>query len=232
MRLYYYTAKQWGLKSLWEQRLKVGWYEDLNDPFELLPFNQTNRQERSQISQIVGTLAKNHGVICFSETWTTALMWAHYGDKHKGICLGCDIDSSDLLTKIEYTNERLPSPLDRDKPNWGIDEKMIGACLKYKHSGWAYEREHRLRARLDEERDGIYFLPFNSQVKLREVIIGARCTLTAVEIAETFRGKPDYDVRIRTARAAHGNFRMCVDRTAANVVVPGVSGSSITGAMK
>ena len=31
MRLYYYTAKQWGMKSLGEKRLKIAEYAYLND---------------------------------------------------------------------------------------------------------------------------------------------------------------------------------------------------------
>ena len=45
-RLYYYTGKQWGIKSLWEKRLKIARYQDLNDPFELIPFDRTNKRSR------------------------------------------------------------------------------------------------------------------------------------------------------------------------------------------
>jgi hypothetical protein len=47
MRLYYYTSKQFGMKSLWEQRLKVGKYEELNDPFELQAYQHIDADERS-----------------------------------------------------------------------------------------------------------------------------------------------------------------------------------------
>ena len=108
MRLYYYTAKQWGMKSLWEKRLKIAEYADLNDPFELLPFKQTDKESRAHINTAVNVLSNGHGVLCFSESWRSTLMWAHYGDKHKGMCLGFEIEDGPHLRKIDYVSKRLP----------------------------------------------------------------------------------------------------------------------------
>ena len=37
----------------------------------------------------------NHGVTCFSRKKDNILMWSHYANDHKGICLGFDIDEND-----------------------------------------------------------------------------------------------------------------------------------------
>ena len=58
MRLYYYTSKQWGMKSLWEKRLKIAQYADLNDPFELLPFQQQDKDARTHIRMVQGVLGE------------------------------------------------------------------------------------------------------------------------------------------------------------------------------
>jgi len=212
MRLYYYTAKQWGLKSLWERRLKIAEYGDLNDPFELLPFEQTDKEARKRLEIVVKVLSNHgHGVLCFSESWQSTLMWAHYGDKHKGMCLGFEIEDGPFLTKIEYVPNRIPSPIDFTKPLGGVDNPMLAKCLNVKHSGWEYEKERRLRVRLQEKRDGIYYNPFNNGMQLREVIIGARSTLSIVDVAEAIGNKPDADVDVWTASAAHDTFSMCVN---------------------
>lgn len=212
MRLYYYTAKQWGMKSLWEKRLKIAEYADLNDPFELLPFIQTDSDFRSSMKMVVRVLSDGHGVLCFSESWRSTLMWAHYGDKHKGMCLGFEIEDSPFLTKIKYVPKRIPGPIDFSKPPGGVEELMLTKYLYVKHSGWKYEKERRLRVRLQDKRDGIYYNPFNNAMELREVIIGARSNLSIVDVAEAIGKQPDADVEIRTVRAAHSTFSMCTNR--------------------
>jgi hypothetical protein len=212
MRLYYYTAKQWGMKSLWEKRLKIAQYAVLNDPFELLPFKQTDKEAREHTKMIVEVLSQNHGVLCFSESWKSTLMWAHYGDKHTGMCLGFDIEDNANLTKIEYVPRRLASCFDFSQPHAGIDEEMLSQCLNVKHSGWKYEKERRLRVVLQDQRDGIYYNPFNNGMELREVIIGARSSLSIVDVAEAIGIQPDADVKIWTARAAHSAFGMCTNQ--------------------
>jgi hypothetical protein len=97
MRLYYYTAKHWGMKSLWERRLKIAEYADLNDPFELLPFEQTGKDARVYTKKVVNILSREHGVLCFSESWRSTLMLAHYGDKHKGIPFN---EKNEMITKM------------------------------------------------------------------------------------------------------------------------------------
>jgi hypothetical protein len=209
MRLYYYTAKQWGMKSLWEKRLKIAEYADLNDPFELFPFEQTEKDAREYTKKVVKILSREHGVLCFSESWRSTLMWAHYGDKHKGICLGFEIEDNDNLTKIEYISNRVPSRIDFKKPLAGVDEPMLTKCLNVKHRGWEYEKERRLRVSLQEKRDGVYYHPLNNGMELREVIIGARSSLSIVDVAEAIGNQPDADVEVWTASAAHDTFNMC-----------------------
>jgi len=223
MRLYYYTAKQWGMKSLWEKRLKIAEYADLNDPFELLPFEQTDKDVRVYTKKVVNILSREHGVLCFSESWRSTLMWAHYGDKHKGICLGFEIEDDANLTKIEYVSKRIPSRIDFSKPLGGVDEPMLTKCLNVKYSGWKYEKERRLRVRLQEQRDGIYYNPFNNGMELREVIIGARSSLSIMDVAEAIGKQPIADVEIWKARAAHGSFSMCENRELPRRTISGVN---------
>ncbi|MBI3771219.1 MAG: DUF2971 domain-containing protein [Gammaproteobacteria bacterium] len=222
MRLYYYTAKQWGMKSLWEKRLKIAEYADLNDPFELLPFQQKDKDARVHINMVVSALSQGHGVLCFSESWKSTLMWAHYGDKHKGMCLGFEIEDGPHLTKIDYVSKRIPSPIDFSKPLGGIDEAMLTKCLNVKHSGWKYEKERRLRVSLREQRDGIYYNPFNNGMKLREVIIGARSSLSIMDVAEAIGKQPDADVEIWIAQPAFDNFNMCVNKELPRKIIRGI----------
>ena len=71
-RLYYYTGKQWGMKVLWEERLKIAQYREVNDPFELVPFDRTKKKSRDFWDrQVDSLLLGRFGILCFSEDWRT-----------------------------------------------------------------------------------------------------------------------------------------------------------------
>jgi hypothetical protein len=46
MRVYKFLSGHFGLKSLYERRLKISTLEDLNDPFELIPYDLSNERHR------------------------------------------------------------------------------------------------------------------------------------------------------------------------------------------
>ena len=52
------------------------------------------------------------GILCFSLNWTSLLLWAHYADNHKGICLGFDLqDGPDwYVYPVSYVKERPSIP--------------------------------------------------------------------------------------------------------------------------
>jgi hypothetical protein len=91
MRAYKFLCLEYGLKSLREKRLKISTVEDLNDPFELLPYEMTNRSQRSAFRKTRKELGSRGGMLCFSADWTDPVIWAHYSDKHRGICWGFEV---------------------------------------------------------------------------------------------------------------------------------------------
>ncbi len=207
-RLYYYTGKQWGLKALWERRLKIARYEDVNDPFELVPFDLTSRKSRKfWTEQVSRLLASSHGILCFSEDWQTTLMWSHYGEKHTGMCLGFDVPRQ-MAEPVQYIDRPLRDPLDPRKELRGMSTDVLESALRCKYVGWSHEREWRLRARLESAIDGIHYKDFDDELHLREVIIGARCSLSATDV-EPAVSNPPLDVEIFQAQRAHGAFEVC-----------------------
>jgi hypothetical protein len=223
MRLYYYTAKQWGIKSLWEKRLKVAEYKDLNDPFELLPFERKKKGDREQWDHVL-KLLRQFGVLCFSESWQTTLMWAHYTDKHSGMVLGFDIHPPDV-TKIKYVPKRYKSPVtsDADWSDGWINGQILTDAVDTKFDGWAYEREWRMRVSLADPVDGIHYRPFDyGHLKLKEVIIGARCSLSSSDVADAIGTQWMFDVEVKKARDSFGEFEICRQERVPILVVPGL----------
>jgi len=94
MRVYKFLSAEFGMKSLHEKRLKVSLVDDLNDPFDLLPYDVRKRDVRSNFRSLVSDFSRMYGMVCFSTSWHDPVMWAHYSDKHKGLCLGFDIPNA------------------------------------------------------------------------------------------------------------------------------------------
>jgi len=69
MRVYKFLDAKFGMKSLAEKRLKISTVEDLNDPFELLPFGMADKTTRMALNNARTTWAATHGMLCFSSDW-------------------------------------------------------------------------------------------------------------------------------------------------------------------
>ena len=79
-------------------------------------------------------------VICFTEKNNDILMWAHYGGAHTGICLGFEVEDTNLeaIYKVHYNDEYPILDLE-NVLNVGGTAKI----LHNKSSHWSYEKEWR-----------------------------------------------------------------------------------------
>jgi hypothetical protein len=112
------------------------------------------------------------GICCFSERWNSILMWSHYADKHRGICLG--FNTKDLVGRADCLFEKIR----RKKSSPSFDFKKMGHeagqdefisnYIFTKASDWAYEKEWRLVI-FDKGRQMI-----ESPMRLQAVIFGLR----------------------------------------------------------
>jgi hypothetical protein len=113
------------------------------------------------------------GICCFSTSYSNPLLWSHYGDQHKGLCIGYtterdpvpelkktvyggsrSINSSTLCEAFLNENGSAAAEVDRD-------------VLLRKAKGWKYESEWRLIGQ-----QGLQTSP----LRLAEVTFGFRCT--------------------------------------------------------
>lgn len=202
MRAYKFLDACYGLKSLRERRLKISTLPDLNDPFELLPYEVTDKNLRRTLRQTRDQLAKNFGMLCFSADWRDPVIWAHYGDKHRGLCLGFEIPD-EKCAKVEYVAKRLPFP---------ATPTLADATTLHvtKYANWKYEQEIRVWAELNDREQGLYFAPFGEMLMLVNVIAGARCSLSENEIIEAL-GTLAKVASLTKARAGFREFEIVKD---------------------
>lgn len=92
----------------------------------------------------------NRGITCFSKKFNQMQMWAHYADKHQGICIGYDLlkirsaivnfNKESTFISVNYVDEIKPSsPF--------INDNVIFHWFGTKHNSWSYEEEIRLISR-------------------------------------------------------------------------------------
>jgi hypothetical protein len=159
MRVYHFLNQAFGLKDLRERRLKIARIMELNDPFEFLGVDLSDRDFRKAMKATKKELSKTKGILCFSKNWNNPVQWGHYADKHKGLCLGFDVPDH-RLSKVDYVEERLAH-------NGKIDESLMLKFLATKFSHWRYEEEYRAFLSLDEEIDGLYYADFSDDLILK-----------------------------------------------------------------
>ncbi|ATC93492.1 DUF2971 domain-containing protein [Pseudoalteromonas tunicata] len=195
MRVYHFIDKEFGLKNIRNRRLKVSDIMTVNDPFEFFSVITADIIDRSALTKTKEQLASKFGFLCFSESWKSPVQWAHYAERHTGLCLGFDIPDG-LLHKIDYVGERFHLP---QIPK----EDDMKRLLETKYSHWSYEQEHRLWDELKNKEGAHYFRYFDKDLLLKQVIVGHKSDITRDELntalgsltseCETFKARPAYN---------------------------------------
>ena len=219
MRLYYLTELKWAEKILREGRFKLSTIAELNDPFELLGAAVGEKTARRAYQTLHSHWRQTIGILCTSRSWESPVMWAHYGNKHQGVCLGFDLDGANAY-EVTYKEDRITGLLDHIGHGKKLLEEQMHAVLTTKFKDWSYEREWRLFARLDQRaaEDGKYYLNFEPHIKLREVILGARCGASVQTVAGAVQPM-DARVEVFKARAAFDSFRIVRQNNVASVFI-------------
>lgn len=183
MLAYHFISSKYGLENIKHKRLKISRLEDLNDPFELLSLELSEKQLREAFVRVKEQLNRTRGILCFSEDWHNPVMWSHYAEKHKGLCLEFEI-SNELLAKINYSQSRLKKEMEGlFHSQSDVRESAMDRILTTKFAHWKYERERRVFAGLDSiDNDGYYYADFSEQLKLVGVIVGPRSTVSREEL--------------------------------------------------
>lgn len=144
----------------------------------------------------------NKGLFSLAERANCPLMWSHYGDQHRGVCLGYSVPDAAVpdVHKVRYGGSRLvqasavAAMLEGDDvARRGVDE----AVLLRKAKPWAYEREWRLVGPRGEQ---------DSPLELEEVIFGMRCAPSVMYAVIQALARRDRPVRFFEIREQRDSF--------------------------
>jgi hypothetical protein len=150
-------------------------YKAMNDPMEgfYQPSARLKKEPewRHSFRQIVFEAKQTVGIACFSETYVNEIMWAHYAENYKGICIAYsasklkdNLPLSARMVRVAYADA--PVRLSKhDKSDWYEAAQKVLSQKKY---NWAYEREWRLLGdhpgQIQHEGDVITDVYFGSRI--------------------------------------------------------------------
>ncbi len=209
MRLYYMTSLETLEQYIFpELRIRLSTFDTVNDPFELLGVQQSDRKSRRHFVGLYELWVKTLGFVSFSDNWKSPLMWGHYAKNHTGVCLGIEVPDQRPM-KVSYEPHRLQVLLEMSPLEAAVDEEVIKQVVTTKFKDWEYEREWRYIEKLanKDEETGLYYVDFSPDFELREIIAGARCERSLEDIRKQVFGNTETITLIK-ARAAFGTFSM------------------------
>ncbi len=142
------------------------------------------------------------GIVSLSERDDCPLLWSHYGDQHRGICIGYSVREQEPRkpAKVEYRGNRLIQASEVASMLQGDEsalKRVNAAVLLRKGEGWRYEREWRLMGNR-----GIQ----DSSLELEEIIFGCRFEgMLELALLKTFEDR-ERPVKFHRMRKEHGTF--------------------------
>lgn len=175
--LYKYISSEHAADIIQSQQLRMSDGSNFNDPFELLVVDKKEHTEQ-HINGIQ--------ILCLTNSFKKKLMWSHYADSHKGLCLAVKVPA-EMVYYVCYTSERLSTESDIDeiiskckkqgKKNLRKSYEQLSHIHKaalIKDQKWAYEKEYRIVCSEDQpgliHKDGYYYFP----VKIERIYLGCR----------------------------------------------------------
>lgn len=196
--VYKYSSYNVGLNDIFlKRKLKFSSPEEYNDPFDtheyLMRLNSNDiselitkyalnlsrvkkremlrKFEKGEFAKVFKEEKKNHKVTCFSSESDNVLMWSHYGDKHKGICIGFDFtainENKFILSPVTYIDE---IPEFHGEVN---TYQLIRYWYSLKSISWRHENEIRAITNSKDNSSNVEYIQFE-RARVKEIVFGCK----------------------------------------------------------
>ena len=184
--LYKYVSLDRVPEILDNHRLYLSDGKNFNDPFEITVTDKKNHK----IRHIEGL-----HILSLTNSFRNKLIWSHYTDSHKGVCLTVKVPNN-LVYPICYSTKRIYEDSDIDNiisSSTRITKKSVEKDFSplskdkkkpyIKDKKWIYEKEYRVVFdKTDEEgliyHDGKWFM----SVRIKNIYLGANFNKNETEI--------------------------------------------------
>jgi hypothetical protein len=135
----YSCINDYTISNMLESSIYMSSPNDFNDPYDSLICNAISPTLNESLQKI----SSKYFVSCFSERWDSILMWSHYADHHKGICIQYDF----TLKYRKKENVIYPDihPVIYTNSVYKLSEgNNLSICILKKAKDWKYEKEWRI----------------------------------------------------------------------------------------
>lgn len=148
--------KLWAIKTVMETEhiSKKAALQKVNRKFKEDNRFRNVQTIRENVHKTISALRTTTGICCFTiNKPETLLMWAHYGDKHTGICLEFDFPEDNMVIRLPDTqnNKSISKPFriiySEKLPPYNYlnnDHDEFGKSFLTKSNEWSYENEYRI----------------------------------------------------------------------------------------
>lgn len=214
--LYKYVSLNRVVDILDYHRLYLNDGTNFNDPFEITVVDKKTHKTR----HIEGL-----HILSLTNSFRSKLIWSHYTDSHKGVCLTVKVpnhlvypicystkwiyEDSNIDSIIAASKKVTKKSVDKDFSALGHNKKI--AYIKDKK--WSYEKEYRIVFDKTDESgliydDGKWFM----SVKISNIYLGANfdkneteiqkeimdaCKRNKIKVTQMFLSDLDYSVKVR-----------------------------------
>jgi len=224
----YLSFELFGNKNEWINFLKTELHYSHNDAEEYFVNNNIIENEPYSIPLFEDNYRMAYVISSFTTKPDNSLMWSHYSNSHKGICIGYktvkpsnfnliqiddkrEINSVDYngikylpLRKVDYLHEK-PKPFN---PLQDDQEQMINNVIQ-KSDIWKYEDEYRLAMKSYDPRKNIVY--YNKLI-LSDIYIGINTDLTLIkEIIKIAKFVYNSDIKIHYPLVNYKDYRVKFD---------------------
>lgn len=197
-------GKETALKMMRSERDNSRQYGDYRTDPEVEEFYK--RGLCSEIKRLVDAEMESLGVLSLAERWDSPLMWSHYADKHRGLCIEYDMNDHQCahIKPVDYRRAR--SIKITELMQWKLhrsakaEQSVLDTYFFAKSSQWGYEKEWR-----DIQRtNGFKSAPFY----ISSVYFGLRCDdAVRTSIVKLFASS-NLSIAFYNLYALEDNFRL------------------------
>lgn len=186
-------------------------------------FEELKEKFTNEIIQKVKEVRNNALISCFSKRYDSILMWSHYGDKHKGICIEFDRPEKDFLD-VKYSKNRCKFDLEDttrrvlgymlSNEEVDVNDKGLIRCISkpfiVKSLDWKYEEE--VRCILSPSSDGVSKLEelslYTMPTKITNIYVGCKLDKTSEEYKNLITLANNKNIMISELKTSDDLFRV------------------------
>lgn len=219
MLLYHLIESRYLLGSIVRNRLKLSTVDALNDPYEMMPdLPHVNGLHPSicYLRDKMRDILKSTGIISMTTAATSPALWAHYGEKHRGVALEFQFTEEQMpgLFKVEYSDARVVIRPDDDLNIHSVREPIFERLIRTKASCWSCEQEYRWVFPLQDcsvmiDENGLFYRRFPEEVK--RIILGVDCDIPEAAIRKALDSLGFVDIGITRAKLSESGFYVLID---------------------